>query len=230
MRVVLDTNVLVSAFLSPDGAPAQLLTFALAGELTLLFDDRIMAEYAEVLRRPRFGLDEADIDLVLRQLEADGERVEPTRSTLDFAGRVGPPLPRCGRDGRCGCAHHRQYETLPHGRRGSRAHAACVPSTLRGQTLSGRHLTSASTCKSPTEECALFGLRRCASVLLLPAGNAGVTRSTRRCAYRHGRCRGPDLSPHPTCRGSSGPCRACAGWRARASRPGRPRRRMCRRR
>ena len=84
MRVVLDTNVLVSAFLSPDGAPAQLLTFALAGELTLLFDDRIMAEYAEVLRRPRFGLDEADVALVLRQLEADGERIDPTRSTLDL--------------------------------------------------------------------------------------------------------------------------------------------------
>ena len=84
MRVVLDTNVLVSAFLSPDGAPAQLLTFALAGELTLLFDDRILAEYAEVLRRPRFGLDEADVALVLRQLEADGERIDPTRSTLDL--------------------------------------------------------------------------------------------------------------------------------------------------
>jgi len=84
VRVVLDTNVLVSAFLSPDGAPAQLLTFALAGELTLLFDDRILAEYAEVLRRPRFGLDEADVALVLRQLEADGERIDPTRSTLDL--------------------------------------------------------------------------------------------------------------------------------------------------
>ena len=50
-RIVLDTNVLVSAFLNPNGTPAQLLTLVLAGELKLLFDERIMAEYAEVLAR-----------------------------------------------------------------------------------------------------------------------------------------------------------------------------------
>ena len=31
-RIVLDTNVLVSAFLNPIGAPAQVLTLLLAGE------------------------------------------------------------------------------------------------------------------------------------------------------------------------------------------------------
>jgi predicted nucleic acid-binding protein len=49
-RIVLDTNVLVSAFLNSSGAPAQVLTLLLAGDLTLLFDGRIMAEYAEVLQ------------------------------------------------------------------------------------------------------------------------------------------------------------------------------------
>ena len=48
-RIVLDTNVLVSAFLNPSGAPAQLLTLVLAGELKLLFDDRILAGYADPL-------------------------------------------------------------------------------------------------------------------------------------------------------------------------------------
>ncbi len=80
MRIVLDTNVLVSAFLSPEGAPAQVLTFLLAGELTLLFDERILTEYAEVLARPRFALAPADVAEILRQLEADGERVAASAS------------------------------------------------------------------------------------------------------------------------------------------------------
>lgn len=84
MKIVLDTNVLVSAFLSADGAPAQVLTLVLGGELRLLFDDRILAEYKDVLARPRFGLDPADVSKVLRQLETDGELVlaEPQERKL----------------------------------------------------------------------------------------------------------------------------------------------------
>ncbi|HEX9384156.1 MAG TPA: putative toxin-antitoxin system toxin component, PIN family [Gemmatimonadaceae bacterium] len=81
-RIVLDTNVLVSAFLNFSGAPAQVLTLVLAGELKLVFDRRILDEYAEVLARPRFGLDSADVTEVLRQLEADGERIATPPSAV----------------------------------------------------------------------------------------------------------------------------------------------------
>ena len=47
-----------------------------------LFDERILAEYAEVLARPRFALDPADVAEVARQLEADGERPRPTSYSL----------------------------------------------------------------------------------------------------------------------------------------------------
>jgi len=56
------------------------LTLLLAGELRLLFDHRILDEYAEVLARPRFSLDPADVADVLRQLEADGERIAASAS------------------------------------------------------------------------------------------------------------------------------------------------------
>jgi putative PIN family toxin of toxin-antitoxin system len=75
VRIVLDTNVLLSALLSPQGAPAQVLMLALAGDLTLLFDERVLEEYREVLSRPRFAIPPAHAHEVLRQLEADGERV-----------------------------------------------------------------------------------------------------------------------------------------------------------
>jgi putative PIN family toxin of toxin-antitoxin system len=75
VRIVLDTNVLVSGLLSSKGAPARVLTLALAGELTLLFDERVLEEYREVLSRPHFQIAKAEADEVLRQVETDGERV-----------------------------------------------------------------------------------------------------------------------------------------------------------
>lgn len=84
MRIVLDTNVLLSAVLTPQGVPAQVLMLTLAGELTLLFDERVLEEYREVLSRPRFEIPPAKADEILRQLEADGERVAaaPVELTL----------------------------------------------------------------------------------------------------------------------------------------------------
>lgn len=75
MRVVLDTNIVVSALLSPHGAPAQLLRLALRGELAALYDDRIVTEYREVLSRPKFGFDPEEIEAVVGQLERTGESV-----------------------------------------------------------------------------------------------------------------------------------------------------------
>ena len=91
-RIVLDTNVLVSAFLNPTGAPAQVLTLLLAGELKLLFDERILAEYAEVLARPRFALDLADVAEVTRQLGADGERVVASPGAAQLLDEDDPTL------------------------------------------------------------------------------------------------------------------------------------------
>lgn len=65
MRVVLDTNVVVSGVLSPHGPPGRILDLVLAGDLTLLHDDRILAEYREVLLRPKFGFRAADVAALL---------------------------------------------------------------------------------------------------------------------------------------------------------------------
>lgn len=70
--IVLDTNVLVSALLSPHGPPAQILALTLAGELTAAYDPRLMAEYREVLRRREFGFSRQRTAEVLDALERDG--------------------------------------------------------------------------------------------------------------------------------------------------------------
>lgn len=54
MRVVVDTNVLVSAMLGPGRVPDKLLTTLFERRVHLLYDARIRAEYADVVRRPKF--------------------------------------------------------------------------------------------------------------------------------------------------------------------------------
>ena len=75
MRIVLNTNVLVSGFLSPHGPPGAVLRSVLAGSITLCFDERILAEYREVLTRGRLALDGERVDAVLEFIEANGEPV-----------------------------------------------------------------------------------------------------------------------------------------------------------
>ncbi len=77
MRIVVDTNVLVSGLLSPFGPPGAIVGLIAAGRLSLCYDARILAEYAGVLRRPRFPFAEEDVSALLHQLEAGGELARP---------------------------------------------------------------------------------------------------------------------------------------------------------
>jgi uncharacterized protein len=61
-RVVLDTNVIVSALLVPTGTQAVILSLALRGQFALCVSRPLLAEYEEVLRRPRLKLQPRRID------------------------------------------------------------------------------------------------------------------------------------------------------------------------
>jgi putative PIN family toxin of toxin-antitoxin system len=80
MRIVLDTNVVVSGLLTAFGPPAQIVDLVSSGDVSLVVDDRVLSEYQEVLARPRFKLDAWEIDDFLR-LADDAEHV------------IGAPLP-----------------------------------------------------------------------------------------------------------------------------------------
>jgi putative PIN family toxin of toxin-antitoxin system len=79
MRVVIDTNVLVSGVMNPQGPPGRIVDEALAGAFTVLYDDRIMSEYREVLGRPAFGFSLTDVDALLDFIEMTGEPVAGLR-------------------------------------------------------------------------------------------------------------------------------------------------------
>src|SRR5580658_630087 len=53
---VIDTNVVVSGLLNPNGPPARILDAILDGRVKLVYDARILAEYRDVLHRPKLKL------------------------------------------------------------------------------------------------------------------------------------------------------------------------------
>lgn len=72
MKIVLDTNVLVSGLLSPGGPPGRILDLVTSGRVLLLFDDRILAEYRDVLARPRLRIPPVEAAGILDLIERDG--------------------------------------------------------------------------------------------------------------------------------------------------------------
>jgi putative PIN family toxin of toxin-antitoxin system len=66
---VIDTNVVVSGLLTANGPCARILDAAMEGRVKLVYDARILAEYRDVLCRPRLKLKPAQ---VIHFLEALG--------------------------------------------------------------------------------------------------------------------------------------------------------------
>ena len=71
MRVVIDTNVLVSALLVEGSVPDQVVRLVLANRSTWLVDSRIVAEYRAVLARSELRLPSAEVERILDVVDAD---------------------------------------------------------------------------------------------------------------------------------------------------------------
>jgi putative PIN family toxin of toxin-antitoxin system len=82
--VVLDTNILVSAFWLKDSKPARIVSLVLNGIITPCIDSRIITEYRGVLHRKKFGFEKWEINHVLAQIENDGLSVVPVPLAVSF--------------------------------------------------------------------------------------------------------------------------------------------------
>ena len=79
-RAVLDSSVLISAFLTPGGVPDRLLDAAERGDFLLCLSAEILAETASALvgnrkLRARYGFDQAATEAFCDGLEATAEMV-----------------------------------------------------------------------------------------------------------------------------------------------------------
>lgn len=84
MRILLDTNILISATIAK-GKPRKLLLKALANEFIVISSDELLKELKEVVNRPKFELSPYEIQKFLRtvrktvqitKVESNGKVVE----------------------------------------------------------------------------------------------------------------------------------------------------------
>ena len=73
MKIVLDTNVLVSGLLTPFGPSGEIVRMVSSGELIVCIDARILSEYKEVLDRPKFKFNKDHISNLLDFIKQYGQ-------------------------------------------------------------------------------------------------------------------------------------------------------------
>ena len=81
-NVVLDTNVIVSAVLSPTGNPAKIVNMGLDKSIQLNISTGILAEYEEVLSRTEFDFSVEKRDTLLAGVKKNSVLVEPSVSSI----------------------------------------------------------------------------------------------------------------------------------------------------
>ena len=75
MLIVLDTNVLVSGLLNPFGSPARVVDQVTLNVVQVAYDDRIIAEYIDVLSRPAFGFPKKNVRDLVEHIKLSGIHV-----------------------------------------------------------------------------------------------------------------------------------------------------------
>ena len=78
IRVVIDTNVVVSAMLRSGGFPDAIFNLAVDRVIQLYISAPILAEYEEVLRRPRLDIHPDKVTTALARIREAAELVNPT--------------------------------------------------------------------------------------------------------------------------------------------------------
>jgi putative PIN family toxin of toxin-antitoxin system len=77
--VVLDTNVVVSAHLNPDGYERFVLDLGIAGTIQIYVSAEILEEYSGVLSREKFGISPHLVDAALHAIMKSAKIAKPSQ-------------------------------------------------------------------------------------------------------------------------------------------------------
>jgi putative PIN family toxin of toxin-antitoxin system len=80
LRLVIDTNIVVSATLKPDGLQRTVLLLAITKPSRLYVSEAVIAEYREVLARPELSIRKGLREQVLQLIRSHSQTVTPSRS------------------------------------------------------------------------------------------------------------------------------------------------------
>jgi putative PIN family toxin of toxin-antitoxin system len=84
MKVVLDTNIIVSAFINPRGAPGEIISLLLSKKITVCYDNKIFSEYVAVLKNSKFNFDNILVDEFLDFVKENGEYITAEPQKVKF--------------------------------------------------------------------------------------------------------------------------------------------------
>jgi len=81
---VIDTNVIVSSMLKHDSIPGEILDLVISKTIIPLLNKEIIDEYEEVLKRNKFGFDNAEVDSLINNLKANSIFLEREQTLEQF--------------------------------------------------------------------------------------------------------------------------------------------------
>ena len=85
IQLVIDTNVIISAALSPNGNPAKILSLiSIENEIHVFFNMKILIEYKEVLSRPKMSISQDMQIRIVNAIIRMGSVFEPITSTISL--------------------------------------------------------------------------------------------------------------------------------------------------
>jgi putative PIN family toxin of toxin-antitoxin system len=84
MKIVLDTNIIVSSFLNPKGLPGEIVSLVLTKKLRVCYDNKILYEYTDVLTRSRFNFNVELANDFLEFVKNNGEYVAAESQKIKF--------------------------------------------------------------------------------------------------------------------------------------------------
>jgi len=82
VKVVLDTNILISALINENGKPRKILNLFYDKEIALYFAPDIIEEYKDVLSRKEFNINSEKIGKVVNAVRRLGIHTEPPKSII----------------------------------------------------------------------------------------------------------------------------------------------------
>ena len=82
IKLVIDTNVIISAALSDNGKPAQIIDMISEGKFQLYYNKQILSEYSDVLTRKKFMFSHDKQELLINKIIKMGVDFEPKISVM----------------------------------------------------------------------------------------------------------------------------------------------------
>jgi len=92
LRIVIDTNILVSAFSNPASTSARILRLVIQGDISIVVNETILTEYYEVLKRPKFELNPEEVQIVLDYIRSIGIHAPTLAKSISLPDRGDEPL------------------------------------------------------------------------------------------------------------------------------------------